>query len=149
MSRLVPQLTIFLHNSLQIESSPDERLKMISIKLQILRGIDAGFLCFTQWFRVRDAQGDDQNVGPVFLNLVDQLAAFFCTEIDEENGRPGLLQDGVEAVCIGDVAHVAHHAQERFYPPNEFFILRIKNGRRGKGHAANSSRSKRTTGRRM
>ena len=101
------QFTIFLHNSQQIESPSDQRLKMTAIKLQIFRRIDAGLLCFAQWLRARDAQGDDQDLGPVFLNLVDQIAAFSCTQIDEEKDGPGLLQDGVEPVWIGDVAHVA------------------------------------------
>src|SRR3982751_5030025 len=94
-------------------------------------------------------KGDNQDFGPIVLDLMNQFAAFFCVQINQEHGWTFLLQDGVEPIRLGDVAHLAHHAQKSLCSSPEFLVLAVENGSGRKIHAATSSRSNRTTGSRM
>jgi hypothetical protein len=79
---LVAQFAILLHDPQMIESSGNEGLKTPAIKLQVLRGIDAGLLGFAQRLGTRSAQRDDEHFGPVGLKLIEQIHCIRRTQID-------------------------------------------------------------------
>jgi hypothetical protein len=80
-------------------------MKAPAIELQIFRRINAELFDLAQRLGTGRPQRDDQNFGPFILNLVDKIAGFFCAEIHDEQGWPDLLENGIETIGLGDMAH--------------------------------------------
>jgi hypothetical protein len=71
------------------------------------------------------AEGNDQNLGPLGLHLLEKIATFTRAKIDKEQGGPRLLQYGIEPAGIGDVPHLRQCAQKCFQAPRQIGVLRI------------------------
>ncbi len=132
-----------------IERPADQRLEREPFQFDILGGVDAGLLGVAQRVRTGHAEADDQHIRPFRLDLLEQVAALIAAQIEEEQSRAILLEDGFEPIGLIDVANRGAVAEKSANPPNEIGILGVKNAR-GRGyHAAATSAWKRTSGRRM
>ena len=98
---------------------------MRPVELEVIGCVNSALLGFAQRFGARCAQRDDQDLRPVLLNLIEQIATFLRAEIHDEQRGIALLQDGIETTRIRHVTRLRDRAQERFHPPHEIGILRV------------------------
>ncbi len=148
-TRLAAQFSILLRETQMIESARDQRLQATAIQVQILRGVNAGLLRFAQRFRAWCAESRDQDFRPFLLNLINQIAGVFRPQIGQEERGTGLLQDGIQTIRLGNMPHLGEDAEECLDPAREIALLRVDDANRRSAHAAATSSSKRTSGRRM
>ena len=66
--------------------------------MQILRRINAGLLGLAQRLGARRAESDDQDFGPVILDLIEKIAGFLRPQIQQEERGTGLLEDGIQPI---------------------------------------------------
>ena len=97
----------------------------------------------------RVPKADDQNLRPFRLHLLEQIVTFLAAQIEQEQGRTVLLEDGLEPLGLVDVADLGETAKKSARSPNEIGVLRVENARGGEDHAAATSSWKRTRGSRM
>ena len=109
-----------------IEGAGYEGLQAPPIDLQIFSCIHAGILHFAQRFRAQCSQRDHQDFRKRGLDLFQQIARFFRTQVENENRRAVLLQDGFKTVRRTDVAHLRQGAEESLHAADEIGILRIE-----------------------
>ena len=48
-------------------------------------------LGFAQWLGTQSPERGDQNLGPFFLHLINQIARIWCAQINQEQSRTSLL----------------------------------------------------------
>ena len=132
-----------------IKRPPKQRLELASLQIHILGGVNPGLLDVAQWFGAQSTESDDQNLGRLRLHPGQQVHALFRAQIEQKQGRPVLLQDRIEPLGLRHMAQLGEAAEIGACPPNEIWILRVKNARGGWDHAAATSSSKRTRGSRM
>ena len=109
-----------------IEPAGDQGLQAPPIDLQIFSCIHAGILHFAQRFGAQRSQRDHQDFRKRRLDLFEQIARFFRAQVEDENRRAVLLQDGFETVRRTDVAHLRQRAEESLHAADEIGILRIE-----------------------
>jgi hypothetical protein len=132
-----------------IKRAADERLKLLPFQIHVLRRINPGVFRFAQRLRTRGAESDDQYLRPFYLDLLDEPLTFPASQVEEENGRLLLSQDGIEPAGIIDGSDLNLVAEIGARAPHEIRILGVKNAGGGEYHAAATSSWKRTSGRRM
>jgi hypothetical protein len=97
------------------------------MEIDIFRRVDAGVLGFSQWFRVRYAKSDNQNLVPIILHLLEKPLAFAAAEVEQKNGGGALLQNRLEPLGLADVSHFHDPMEKRTRTPNEIRIFRVEN----------------------
>ena len=83
------------------------------------------------------------------LHLHQQIVTFLAAQIEQEQGRPILLEDGVEPLGLRNMPDLGETAKISVRSPNEIGVLRVENARDGYDHAAATSSWKRSKGSRM
>jgi hypothetical protein len=122
-----------------IEGAADQRLKVVAFQIYVLRRINPGVFRLAQGLRTRGAESDDQYLGPFHLDLLDEPLTFPAPQVEEENGRVLLSQDGIEPAGIIDMLNLDLTAEIGTRTPNEIRILGIKKAGGGEYHAAATS----------
>jgi hypothetical protein len=129
----------FLQCTQVIEGAPDQGLEAPPIKREIIRGVNPGLFRFTQRLGLRRPQRNDNDLRPLRLHLLEQIATLARPQIDEEKRGIILLQHRREPIGFCDVTEESAVAQESAAPPNEIVILRVEETSRVRDHAAATS----------
>jgi len=128
------------------ERAFDERLELAVLEVHVFGRVDTGLRRIAQWLRSEGAERNDKDIRPLCVYLGKQIDAPFSAQIEQQQGWTALLDNGFQPVRLRDVTHPRETAKIGAGSPNEIRILSVKNTRRGQGHAAATSSSKRTKG---
>jgi hypothetical protein len=73
------------------------------------------------------------------LRLHQQILTFLAAQIEQEQGRPILLENGVESLGLRNMMDLGETVKISVRSPNEIGVLRVENARDGYDHAAATS----------